>query len=290
MNGEPISIAHLLKRGRERLSNAPCHDENYVNEALYLLQEVIEITREELISRGGEVVSPVLVHRYSELISRRIAGEPLQYILGKWEFYGLTMKVGSGVLIPRPETEELVEYVLKLIKPIKAPAVLDLCSGSGCIPIAIAHNRHDAQVYGVELSEDAFKYFTENALLCDVKNVTPVKCNIFSLPVCITERKYDVITSNPPYITTSDLATLQTEVRYEPSMALDGGGDGLDFYRKIPSLVVPLLNQNGLLAMEIGSEQGKDVSAFMVSAGFRCVTVRKDFSGNDRIVTGIIAM
>ncbi|MEG1942967.1 MAG: HemK/PrmC family methyltransferase, partial [Angelakisella sp.] len=156
MSGEPVSILRLLKAGRERLAAAPCHDENYVNEALYLLQAVIDITREQLVIRGGEVVSPPLVREYSELISRRIAGEPLQYIIGEWEFYGLTMKVGAGVLIPRPETEELVELVLKFIKPIKSPALLDLCSGSGCIPIAIAKSRPDAHVFGVELSEAAY--------------------------------------------------------------------------------------------------------------------------------------
>ncbi|MEG0542545.1 MAG: peptide chain release factor N(5)-glutamine methyltransferase [Angelakisella sp.] len=287
INGETMTLRTLLQSGRERLFAAPCPDENYANEAFYLFHKLFGVSREQLVFRGEETVSPEEAARYYALLDQRAAGEPLQYLLGEWEFYGLPMEVGSGVLIPRPETEELVERVLSYLKPVEAPIVLDLCSGSGCIPIAIGHCRPTAQVYGVELSEDAYSYFTRNVARNQIKNVTPVKSDVFALPQLITLRHYHAITANPPYIATAELDSLQAEVHHEPAMALNGGEDGLLFYRSLPTIAMGLLLPGGLLALEIGEKQGEQVSVLLTKAGFEAVTICKDLSGNDRIVTGI---
>jgi len=286
-NGETMTLRTLLQKGRERLLAAPCPDENYANEASYLLCKLFGVSREQLVFRGEETVSHEAAAQYYALLERRNAGEPLQYLLGEWEFYGLPMEVGSGVLIPRPETEELVERVLNYLKPVEAPIVLDLCSGSGCIPIAIAHCRPTAQVFGVELSDAAFSYFIQNIARNQIKNVTPVKGDVFVLPQFVTLRRYHAITANPPYIATAELDSLQAEVHHEPAMALNGGGDGLLFYHSLPTIAMGLLLPGGLLALEIGEKQGEQVSVLLAKAGFEAVTVHKDLSGNDRIVTGI---
>lgn len=285
MVSKPVSIAALLQNGRERLA-ADRHNENCANEAYYLLNKLTGIRREQLALRGGEMVDPLLGGQYDALVTRRLKGEPLQYLLGEWEFYGLPMRVGSGVLIPRPETEELVKRVLAFVEPIKAPVLLDLCSGSGCIPIALAHCRPDATVWGVELSAAAYGYFCENTGLNGSKNVTPVMSDIFALPAAVTGRRYHAITANPPYIATSAMDDLQREVHHEPLLALDGGNDGLDFYHRLPAIAKALLLDGGLLAMEIGEEQGQAVASLMTAAGFAEVAVHRDIFGNDRIVTG----
>lgn len=284
--GNPHTLKGLLGLGRERLAARGV--ENCDNEAYYLLHKLTGLGREQLMLRGSEMTPPGLAAPYLELVARRLAGEPLQYLLGQWEFYGLPMAVGPGVLIPRPETEELVERVLGFLKGTPSPALLDLCSGSGCIPIAIANNCPDGKVWGVELSPQAYSYFCQNIAINSAKNVTPVLSDVFALPVHITAQRYHAVTANPPYITTEAMDSLQREVLREPTMALCGGGDGLDFYRALPGIAMELLYPGGLLAMEIGEEQGASVTALTAAAGFTQVTLHQDLSHNDRIVTGIV--
>lgn len=253
-------------------------------EAFFLLQGLYGITRTQLLS--GTAVLPEDLSALETLTARRLAGEPLQYLLGQWEFYGLPFAVGPGVLIPRPETELLVDTALCALQGIPAPPILDLCSGSGCIPIAIAHCRPDAQVWGVELSEAAFGWMQKNILLNSVHNLTAIWGDVFQLPEEISSRCWQLITSNPPYIAADAISDLQREVQFEPRMALDGGTDGLDFYRRIPAISFSLLQPGGLLLLEIGEDQGNAVSALLKEQGFTNVTVQKDPSGNDRMVSG----
>ena len=189
------------------------------------------------------------------------------------------------MLIPRPETELLVDAALKAVAGIPSPVVLDLCSGSGCVPGAIACCRPDARVTGVELSPEAFRYFRENASLNGAGNVTPLLGDAFALPPEV-RGPFAAITANPPYIRRGELASLQAEVQREPVLALDGGEDGLDFYRRLPGLCLPLLAPGGVLLLEIGEDQGKAVAGLAAAAGFRQVEVRKDLSGLDRVVLG----
>ena len=217
-----------------------------------------------------------------ELIKKRISGVPLQYILGKWDFYGFTYKVGEGVLIPRPETELLVENGIELIKNIEKPVIYDLCAGTGCIGLTLARLIPDSEVFLFEKSENAFRYLTQNSE--GIKNAFPVMADIFTVD-CEKYKKPDLIISNPPYIRTDDISSLQTEVQKEPLMALDGGKDGFDFYRLISEKWLPALNENGIVAVECGEEQSDDIKKMFSSFCKKTYSV-KDFNGTERIVIG----
>ena len=207
-------------------------------------------------------------------------GEPLQYIIGKWDFYNSEFFVGEGVLIPRPETEELVERAVFDIKQLGQCVVYDLCSGSGCIGISVAKACPNAQVYLVEKSKDAYFYLEKNAKGIDNAHIINGDiCQIIDLP------KADVIISNPPYIRSSEISSLQSEVRQEPLMALDGGVDGLDFYRIINDKWSCAFNKKGILYLEIGEDQGDSVISIL--SNYTNIEVYKDLYGNDRIIRAV---
>jgi release factor glutamine methyltransferase len=212
---------------------------------------------------------------------RRVAGEPLQYILGEWEFFGLTFCLGEGVLIPRADTEILVEEAIKIIgdKPLK---VLDLCSGSGEVAVAVAKNTK-AYVTAIEKSEKAFEFLTKNIAKNNV-SVKAVKGDIFDE----FEGEYDLILSNPPYIETGVIPTLSKEVSHEPVMALDGGADGLVFYKRILSYWSTKLKSGGKIAVEIGFDQGEKVANLFSENGFSEIQQIKDYSGNQRVIIGTL--
>ena len=221
----------------------------------------------------------------TEAAIRRARGEPLQYILGEWDFYGYTFKVGDGVLIPRQETELLVEKTLPYIN--EGSAVIDLCSGSGCIPIAIA-KKTGAKCVGVEISREAINYFSENIRLNGIEDkvriaegdvLSPEKSLLDSLP------RADLITANPPYLTGEEMRTLQKEVRREPKIALYGGSDGMDYYGSIFEEWLPMLKPRGIFAIEAGDGQSGAIREIMESKGLSC-RVFKDYGGVERVIVG----
>lgn len=219
------------------------------------------------------------------LARRRLAGEPLQYLLGEWEFYGLPFAVGPGVLIPRQDTETLVECALQAAEGMFAPSILDLCAGSGCIGIALAHCLPHARITAVEQSADALRYLQENAAL----NRTPlhiVKGDVLDPALAESIRGADIIVSNPPYLSAADLAALQKEVQAEPRAALDGGEDGLLFYRQMPALWLESLKPGGRLLFEIGMGQEEAVSGFLARAGYTNLEIFPDLAGISRVVSG----
>ena len=218
---------------------------------------------------------------------RRIKGEPLQYIIGEWEFYGLPFKVGEGVLIPRQETELLVEKAIERL-PEKG-VVIDLCSGSGCIPIAIAKRANTSLCYGVELSTAALDYFRENIALNGVENdVIALQGDVLYPPEELLDdlpAKCSVMTANPPYLTAEEMAGLQKEVRHEPESALFGGVDGLDFYRVIFGVWKHKLEKGGSFLVEVGDKQTETVKGLMENEGFEC-EVYSDLNKLGRVVAG----
>lgn len=245
--------------------------------ALCIVCHLDGIKNSEYMSRACDVID---FSSLDDMLLQLKAGKPLQYVLGKWDFYNSEFYVGEGVLIPRPETEELVELAVNKIKTLGKCVVFDLCAGSGCIGISVARECPEASVYLVEKSEQAFDFLLKNAQGAD--NVFPVNADIndsLDLP------KADVIISNPPYIKSSDIALLQSEVLCEPTMALDGGNDGLDFYRIINDKWSCAFNQNGLLYLEIGNDQGKDI--LKVLDRFCDIEIIKDMYGNDRMVKAL---
>lgn len=248
--------------------------DEYEFKALCIVCHLAGITNSQYQSHLDD---EIMMNRLAKMLWRVKSGEPLQYVLGKWDFYESEFYVGEGVLIPRPETEELVDLAIKAAMDYTSPVIYDLCSGSGCIGISIAKKIATSTVYCVEKSEDAFKYLTKNA--DSIKNVILINddiCNSIDLPMA------DIIVSNPPYIKSEDIKSLQNEVQFEPKMALDGGDDGLFFYRVINDLWGDKLNNNGTLLLEIGNEQGEDIVD--VLSAFSSVNVLKDMYGNDRMV------
>ena len=213
-------------------------------------------------------------------VSRRVKGEPLQYIFGRWEFYGYPFYVGEGVLIPRPETELLVDIAAGLIG--RGSVMLDLCSGTGCIPVSIAL-KTGAKCYAVELYDAAFSYLGRNIAMngADVTAVQADACD----GTLFGEMKFDLITSNPPYLTENEMCSLMREVAFEPETALAGGDDGLYFYRRIIPAWSGRLAEGGVFAVEIGETQGEAVAEIMRSAGLK-PRIIKDYSGLDRVVLG----
>ena len=221
----------------------------------------------------------IIMKRFADMLWRVKSGEPLQYVIGKWDFYESEFYVGEGVLIPRPETEELTELAVKATKKYASPVVIDLCSGSGCIGISIALKNPNAQVYCIEKSGKALEYLVKNKEKLSADNVKIIHGDISHN---IDVENADVIVSNPPYIKSDDIKSLQKEVLREPLIALDGGEDGLDFYRIINDKWADKLNNNGTLLLEIGEEQGSSVKDILTN--FSHKRVIKDMYGNDRIV------
>ena len=247
-----------------------------------LFQKAFGVERAKLPLCGEQVPSPAQVEAFSRLRARLARGEPLQYLVETWEFFGLPFRVGPGVLIPRPDTETLVEYALSLLKGVQAPRVADLCAGSGAIGVAIGHSRPDARVHALELSPQAFRYLTENIACNGVENVQAVQADVFSPPAGLP--LFDLVASNPPYIRRGELASLQRQVQWEPKMALDGGEDGLDFYRALPEIWGPRLKIGGWLALEVGYDQAQAVAGLLEAAGFGQVCCLPDPTGILRVV------
>ena len=247
-------------------------------DAWYLLQMVCKIERSYYYVHGEEDITQDAQKEYEIAVQKRAEHIPLQYIIGEQEFMGLRFKVNSNVLIPRQDTETLVEQVLKIVKP--GMKVLDLCTGSGCVLISVLKNAPELTGMGSDISKTALLVAKENAKLHEV-DAEWVRSDLFDN---ITET-FDVIMANPPYIPTGEILSLMPEVRdFEPENALDGGADGLDFYRKIAGQVY--LNPGGYVYMEIGYDQGEAVSELMRNAGFTEVEVIKDLARNDRVVKG----
>lgn len=277
----------LLRQGerllRRRARPDPCEDA--ATDAFLLLEKVTGLTRTNYPLKKDEAYAPAERAAYLTLLRRRAAGEPVQYILGEWDFMGLEFAVGPGVLIPRPETELLAETAIACLRGRHKPRVLELCGGSGCIAIAVAKALPQAEITVLELSGDAMSYLQKNIARHGVKNVTAVQGDALCPPPSITGR-YDAILSNPPYIASGELPALQKEVQQEPAMALDGGADGLDFYRGFNGIYPQMLTGGGLLLYEIGEEQGEAVATLLRAAGLERVAILRDMYGLPRDVLG----
>ena len=275
-----------LKDLRNKLSDELkiCSFEEAEFEADCIAADIVGVTNSMLRLMGDTDVSDENVKLAESYVSRRIGGEPLQYILGMWEFYSNSFYVGEGVLIPRPETEMLVDIALDFLKGKSNPSCIDLCSGSGCIGISVAKSVKDAVVILLEKSDKAFEYLQKNITLNAVNNAKAVKGDLFDGHEQIEAYEFDILLSNPPYIRSDVIPSLQKEVQAEPLMALDGGEDGLDFYRAIAEKWFVCVKADGMVAVEIGEDQGSQVKQIFEKY-FSCVEVMKDLYGNDRVVT-----
>lgn len=256
-------------------------------ESRYILEKVSGVSYSEMLFKGDSEISEEKYNEALAMVERRLSGEPIQYILGSWEFMDFTFKVGEGVLIPRPETEILVEYISEKIKDIDEPVIYDLCSGSGCIGLSLRKMHKNAKVFLVEKSDKALVYLNENCQnnCGDLDNTTVIQGDILKPQNFANLPKADVIVSNPPYIRSDEIPTLQSEVLREPVMALDGGEDGLIFYRVLVSDWTSYLKDNGFMAFECGEDQAKDICDLFAEINFDSEIIN-DYNNIQRIVIG----
>lgn len=256
-------------------------------EALCLVEKVFGFNRLALITRGEETAATdEKLALLAELTEKRLSHEPLQYLLGKWSFMGIDLLVGEGVLVPRDDTEVVTSLCIDFLSGKENPSVIDLCAGSGAISLAL-EKYANCKVTAVELSDKAFSYLTQNIKLNN-SAVNALNGDIFECHKDIADNSLDLIVSNPPYIKSADIASLQKEVQHEPAMALDGGESGLDFYRRIVPLWKSKLKAGGALAFELGEGQYDEVCRILADNGFGGITESIDFGGIQRAIIGTL--
>ena len=284
---DKLTYEELYRWGCEQLSGAGIDEAK--TEAKLLLEWCCDTDRNTLFAHGDRSISADEYEHYAGCIGRRKTHVPLQYITGEQDFMGLTYMVNKGVLIPRQDTEVLVEEVMRYLHD--GMRILDMCTGSGCILLSLLRYSNDCTGVGVDLSETALQAAAQNterilgAQALEERKVTLRQGNLFE--GMDTEERFDIIVSNPPYIRTDIIETLMPEVReHEPRLALDGHEDGLFFYRRIIEQADRFLAGGGMLFFEIGYDQGEEVSRLMEEAGYMDIEVVKDFAGLDRVVCG----
>ena len=274
-----MTFREAYQYGQEQLKIAEISDAEL--DAWYLLEYLTGMKRSEYFMKMNDTLPEDFWLKYQDVIATRATHVPLQHITGVQEFMGLEFCVNQHVLVPRQDTEVLVESVLHIIKP--GMKVLDMCTGSGCILVSLLKLSEDLQGVGVDISEDALQIARKNARKIGVEAVF-IQSDLFDK----VEGKHDVIVSNPPYIPTAVIQELEEEVKlHDPICALDGKEDGLYFYRKIIAESKQYLKPNGWLYFEIGHDQGLSVKQLMEEAGFQSVAVKKDLAGLDRVISGV---
>lgn len=285
MKDQKLTLQFAYQEGLGYLKQAGC--ENPAFDTICLLEKNFHAGRSRLAIAGNLPVAATAYQAFLHDIHRRVQGVPLQYILGEWEFMGLPFCVGEGVLIPRPDTETLVEAGLACLEGVQSPVIADLCAGSGCVGISFAHFRPQANVYLLEISREARPYLLDNIRRNQAGNVRLLAGDILNgpgdfpeLPLC------HAVFSNPPYIPSGELPRLQKEVQAEPALALDGGEDGLRFYRAIASLWPRQLLPGGYLGVECGFDQAEQVERLFWDSGLQNVHSVLDLSGVARVVFG----
>lgn len=279
-----VVVKELLSKTKDKFDKAGI--ENPAFNSLCLVEKAFGVSQQDLIINPLITVNDAELPIFNRLVERRLIGEPLQYILGEWEFFGCRFKVGEGVLIPRDDTEVLLRACLEILKEKPHAKVLDLCSGSGALAVVIAKET-DAEVYAVEKSRDALTYLYKNIMLNNA-DVKVIEGDIFECYKDFEDGYFDLILSNPPYIKSDEINGLQAEVGFEPRMALDGGEDGYDFYRFIIKEWSKKLKLGGTLAFELGEGQFNAVKSLMKARGFINIEAHLDFGNIHRAVNGTL--
>ena len=279
--GDYMTISELIKKGMIELKNENIEEPKL--KARLLMQYVLNETRQYVIVNDKEQLDKVKEKQYLEEIKRLKKGVPIEHITHQKEFMKLSFFVDKNVLIPRQDTEILVEEVIKIAKKINARKVLDLCTGSGAIAVSLAKYLPQIEITAVDISNEALKIAKKNAVINNVENqITFVSSDLFTN---LNEEKFDIIVSNPPYIKTNIIEKLDIQVKNEPHIALDGGIDGLDFYKKIINESYQYLKYNGYLCLEIGYDQKIDVIELIENTErFTGTYSKKDLFDNDRII------
>jgi len=279
------SIADILREDVRHLSNALALDQTTSRiEIQCLLQHVLGVQRAYLLAHPEQILSEAQQGALDALLQRRLRGEPIAHLLGEREFFGLNLKVTPATLIPRPDTELIVELALNRISQAQPCRVLDMGTGSGAIALAIAKNKPNAEAVAVDASQDALAVAIENAGRLGIANVRFMQSDWFS---ALDGQRFELIVSNPPYIAAGDLHLSQGDLRFEPLSALASGADGLDDIRRIISAAPQYLTSNGWLLLEHGYDQAGLVRDLLTQRGFVEVFSEKDIAGIERVTGGV---
>ncbi len=274
-----MTVSELLNKGKDLLKDI----DNGSNEARWIFESVFDCGRDYALFHANDLADESKSSEYLDKIDQRLSGIPVQYVIGSWDFYGETFRVGDGVLIPRPETEILVDFACDFLKDKPNSVVFDLCSGTGCIGLTVARLNPVSKVFLLEKSPEAMNYLLANLHESGINNAEVISGDLFSGYESFNIPSPDLILSNPPYINSNEMASLQSEVLFEPVMALDGGIDGLDFYRAISEKWLPACS--GAIAVECGEGQSDDIRKIFSMQCAETLAVT-DFNGIERVVIG----
>jgi release factor glutamine methyltransferase len=277
------TVASCIAEANERLSMGPHSDRARMDSEL-LLMHVLERNTAWLRAHGEDDVPQEASARFVELIERRYRGEPIQHIIGECEFYGLPFKVTHDVLVPRPDTEHVVEKVIELAQCFEAPRIADIGTGSGAIAVALAHRLAAAAITATDLSESALAVARENAARNGVSE--RIRFLPGDLLAPLAGEQFEIVASNPPYVPNTDRALISVEVReYEPALALFGGQDGLDIYRRLIPAAHSALVPGGFIALEIGFTQAEAIERLLAAHGFCGIEFTPDLQGIPRVAS-----
>ena len=275
-----MNIFEAYNSTKKALNSAGIED--FVFEAKQIIKHITGLSSSEILMNYTNKLSEFQSNNLTAIIKQRELRYPLQYIFGEWSFYGREFYVGPGVLVPRADTETVIEVCTDYLKDKKEPKILDLCAGSGCIGITLAKEKEDSTCIMIEKYPEAMRYAERNIARNKAENARVIAGDIFEGTA--SGEKYDLIVSNPPYIAENGAEEVSPETKYEPETALFGGTDGLEFYRVITENYKGSLKQNGMLCFEVGIGQANNVKEILRNAGFANIGAKKDLNGIERAV------
>ncbi len=278
-----MTIFEAYNSTKKKLEKAGIED--YVFEAKQIIKHITGLNATAILTNYNKELTPFQQNNLTALLHQREVRYPLQYIFGEWDFYGRPFLVGPGVLVPRADTETLIDAGLEYLKTKGNPEILDLCAGSGCIGITFAREREDSRVFMVEKYDEAINYLEKNIYKNDAPNTQVLKGDVFES--CLADGKFDLIVSNPPYIAEDEWKEISPETHFEPETALKAKDGGLEFYKAITENYKNSLKNGGMLLFEVGYKQAEKVAEIMKNAGFKDLKFTKDLSGINRAVSGI---
>jgi len=278
-----MTIFEAYNSTKKKLMDAGIED--YVFEAKQIIKHITGLNATQILTLYNNKLTQFQENNLVALIHQREVRYPLQYIFGEWDFYGRPYTVGPGVLVPRADTETVIESALEYLKEIEAPEILDLCAGSGCIGITLAKEKEDSKVLMVEKYMEAFRYTLKNLELNLAANAKATMGDIFEKTGA--DNRYDLIVSNPPYIPENEMKDISPETKYEPETALIARDGGMEFYKAITENYTESLKDGGMLLFEVGINESEKVAEILKNAGYCDIKVKKDLNGIDRAVSGI---
>lgn len=278
-----MTIFEAYNSTKKKLEKAGIED--YVFEAKQIIKHITGLNATQILTLYNNKLTQFQENNLIAIIHQREVRYPLQYILGEWDFYGRSYKVGPGVLIPRADTETVIEVALEYLKEKQNPRILDLCAGSGCIGITLAKEKADSDVLMIEKHMEAFRYALENLGKNQAVNAKAMMGDIFDSTGA--DERYDLIVSNPPYIPQSEMKDTSPEVKFEPETALIAKDNGMEFYKAITDNYSGSIKKGGMLLFEVGINESEKVAEILKNAGFTDIKIKKDLGGIDRAVSGI---